>query len=199
MDGVALKISVDSLPAIQRLRAVASKVIDTVPLLKIAGEVMRDSIEQTFSEEGVPAGSWRRLHMSSIATAYSQGGQKRKKAFVKRTGMATKGFLSFATKKKILQGAGLLKNSITYRPASSLEGVAQLVIGSNLIYARIHQLGGVIRPKIKKALRFPIMTAAGVQWVTKRSVTIPARPYLVIRPEDQRNLTEAVEDFLTNP
>lgn len=42
-------------------------------------------------------------------------------------------------------------------------------------YALIQELGGTIRPKTAKALRFPV--AAG-EFVTVKSVTIPARPTL---------------------
>ena len=47
-------------------------------------------------------------------------------------------------------------------------------VGTNVIYARIHELGGTIRPKTQQYLRFPI----GDSWVTVREVTIPPRPYL---------------------
>ncbi len=46
-------------------------------------------------------------------------------------------------------------------------------VGSDAKYARIHQLGGVIRPKGGKALRFAI----GGKTFFRKKVTIPARPY----------------------
>src|SRR5690606_39047061 len=52
--------------------------------------------------------------------------------------------------------------------------------GSNVVYARIHQLGGVVKAKSAKALHFRI---AG-NWFTKQSVTIPARPYLGVDADD---------------
>lgn len=58
-------------------------------------------------------------------------------------------------------------------------------IGSNVVYARIHELGGIIKPRNAKALRFNI---PGVGWRTVKSVTIPARPYL--RPAITGNIRE---------
>lgn len=75
-----------------------------------------------------------------------------------------------------LQDSGALKASIAhiaYRDA--------VEVGSNRIYAAIHQLGGIIRAKNVKNLRFRI----GERWITKPSVTIPARAFLGIDPRDQ--------------
>lgn len=49
------------------------------------------------------------------------------------------------------------------------------ILGSNVIYSSIHELGGTIKPKAAKHLRFKTSDGA---WHTKSSVTIPARPYL---------------------
>lgn len=66
-----------------------------------------------------------------------------------------------------LRERGDLHDSIAWQE----EGSDAVAIGSRMIYARIHQLGGTIRPKEGgKALRTP----AG----PRKSVRIPARPYL---------------------
>lgn len=46
-------------------------------------------------------------------------------------------------------------------------------VGSNMPYARIHEFGGTIFPKLGEFLRFRI----GKRFVSARSVTIPARPH----------------------
>src|SRR5574341_365897 len=81
-------------------------------LLAAAGEVMQGSIAKTFREEGSPAGSWPALASSTLKRV-TPGHKK-------------------------LIGRGRLVRSIVYR----VEGDERLVIGSNLIYAAIHQLGG---------------------------------------------------------
>ena len=62
-----------------------------------------------------------------------------------------------------------LKNSITY----AVVGDNRLLIGTNLVYAAIHQLGGM----------------AGRGHRSK----IPPRPYLVFRPEDPERLREGMD------
>lgn len=91
---------------------------------------------------------------------------------------------------------GRLRSSITHdvrEGGNSIEGV----IGSNVIYARIHELGGVIRPKTPGGkLRFQTKEGA---WVTTDSVTIPARPYLapaVNSPFAQRAIYTFITDEL---
>lgn len=71
----------------------------------------------------------------------------------------------------ILIRSGRLKNSIT----QAISGNA-LTIGTNLIYARIHQFGG-------KAGR-------------GHRATIPARPYLVFRPEDPEMIARKMEAYI---
>lgn len=78
--------------------------------------------------------------------------------------------------------SGRLRASITSRVKIEGDRVTG-VLGSNVIYARIHELGGIIRARNAKALVFKI---PGVGWRQAQSVTIPARPYL--RPAITRNL-----------
>lgn len=79
--------------------------------------------------------------------------------------------------------SGGLKGSITFAT-----GASQVAVGSNKVYAAIHQFGGVIRPKNARALVFRI----GDRVIRARSVTIPARPYVGFGPADE----EAVLDII---
>lgn len=89
-----------------------------------------------------------------------------------------------------------LRNSI--RATSNKTGFA---VGTNLVYARPHQLGDegrkmTIRAKTSRGLRFKI----GGKWITKKQVTIttntPARPYLGISEEDMLEIKGTMEDAL---
>lgn len=90
-----------------------------------------------------------------------------------------------------------LKNSISSRATS--EGVA---VGTNKIYAGMHQFGTenepggrlTIRAKTSKGLRFRI----GGRWVTKQEVKIrmPKRAFLGINREDLAEIKSMMEDFL---
>lgn len=83
---------------------------------------------------------------------------------------------------------GNLARSIEFEPSGST-----VAVGSSLIYARIHQLGGEIRPVAARALHFK---GADGGDVFARSVTIPARPYLGLSDENRRDVLEATVDFV---
>jgi phage virion morphogenesis protein len=89
-----------------------------------------------------------------------------------------------------LMDSGLLRRSITYNA-----GTADVTIGTNLKYARIHQLGGTIEPKTKKALAFKIKNKEGNAVVKK--VTIPARPYLGISKDDIEEIKEMIRLYMS--
>lgn len=59
---------------------------------------------------------------------------------------------------------GNLRRSITLEATDRMA-----IVGTNLVYARIQDEGGVITPKKAKYLRFQI----GGKWYTKKQVTIP--------------------------
>ncbi len=57
--------------------------------------------------------------------------------------------------------------------------------GTNVLYARIHQFGGVILPKNKAALSFRLASGA---FVSASKVTMPARPMLGVNDYDRQRL-----------
>lgn len=65
---------------------------------------------------------------------------------------------------------GTLAKSINYK----LQNDHVSKVGSNVVYAAIHEFGGIIRPVTARALVFKVKD----QWVTTQKVTIPERPYL---------------------
>ena len=89
---------------------------------------------------------------------------------------------------RTLTDTGRLMQSITHEASDS--GVA---VGTNVLYAAIHQFGGKITAKTGKGLVFK---GAGDQWVRKQSVTIPARPFLGLDDEDEAEITAIAEDWL---
>jgi phage gpG-like protein len=69
--------------------------------------------------------------------------------------------------------SGDLATSMAHRDTS----LNETMIGSyGVIYARIHELGGEIRPKVKKMLRFQLGNG---KWITTKLVRMPKRPYLL--------------------
>lgn len=83
-----------------------------------------------------------------------------------------------------LLDSGRLRASLTW-----LAGRHSVEVGTNVIYAAIHQLGGTIRAKNAPNLRFQI---AG-RWISKPSVVIPARPFLGIDQEDELEIDAIVQ------
>ncbi len=75
---------------------------------------------------------------------------------------------------KILQDVGELRRSVQYEA-----GQNYVRIGSNLKYARIHQFGGTIHFKKRKG-----------------SVTIPARPYLGVTPNERKHINDLFKAYL---
>lgn len=86
----------------------------------------------------------------------------------------------------ILWDSGMLKDTLAF----DLEGEEAVAIGSMMVYARIHQEGGTIKPKEdRKALNVP---GRGL----RRSVTMPARPYLGISAADRTAVERKVLGWL---
>jgi phage virion morphogenesis protein len=87
----------------------------------------------------------------------------------------------------ILKDTGNLSASIDYKAGNS-----SVEVGSALIYSRIHQFGGEIKPKNGKHLVFPMGNA--LVFATK--VNIPARPYLGVSADDSREALKMVADTI---
>lgn len=86
-------------------------------------------------------------------------------ALAARTQKAKKG-------KGMLRESGALMDSITWQ----IQGAAEVAIGSRMVYARIHQLGGMAGPS--------------------RKVKIPARPYLGLNEEEKAKLQRRIVAWL---
>jgi phage gpG-like protein len=84
---------------------------------------------------------------------------------------------------------GNLTNNIGVRR----EGNTVLAGVFGVVYAKVHEFGGVIVPRRKKFLAFQV----NGEWVFTKKATIPARPYL--RPaidEHMPEVKQAIEDAL---
>ncbi len=88
---------------------------------------------------------------------------------------------------KTLIDTSRLLQSITYEA-----GDAHVEVGTNVIYAAVHQFGAVIRPVAAKALRFVI----GGREVFAQAAAIPARPFLGLDQEDEKEIEATAEDFI---
>lgn len=89
---------------------------------------------------------------------------------------------------KTLDNTGRLKDSVDRYATPN-----KVMVGSNLVYARIHQEGGTITPKKAKKLVF---TGRGGKKAAVDKVTIPARPYLGVSEQDMEEVRATMADFL---
>lgn len=106
------------------------------PELELLGKRMQRSTMTRFREQRAPSGAaWPRPSGLTLSSRVRGGGGG-----------------------KVLSDTGALLRSITSRQPV-VEGNT-VTIGSNLIYAAIHQLGGTIRPKHSKHLAVPVSREA---------------------------------------
>lgn len=108
---------------------------------------------------------------------------------------------------KALLASGRLRSSITFAASAS-----QVEVGTNLIYARIQQLGGTTQmaERTTTIFRSTKDLAKGKSRFVKKSksdfatdhvvpahsVTIPARPYLGVSKSDEQTINATVHKFV---
>ncbi len=161
MSGIQLITRMDVSQAQSAFSRLAQAVSDTTPIMRAIGTGLVASTQDRMDQGVAPdGGAWAPLNPAYAATKRGPG----------------------ILRERAMRGG--LQGSITYRARND-----QVAVGSNKIYAAIHQLGGVIRPKGSGRLVFRL----GNRIVHARSVTIPARPYLGISSDDR----DMIADVLT--
>ncbi|MGH6879282.1 phage virion morphogenesis protein [Hypericibacter sp.] len=88
---------------------------------------------------------------------------------------------------RTLVDSARLLNSITHAASSN-----SVEVGTNVIYAAVHQFGATIMAKAGGFLRFMV----GGRWARKKSVTIPARPFLGIDNQDRDGIEQILGDHV---
>lgn len=86
------------------------------------------------------------------------------------------------------KSSGGLKSSFSYVASDKT-----VQVGTNKEYARIHQFGGVIKPKKGKYLKFENPDGT---WSLVKEVTIPARPFIGISDDDIDDAKHLIADFM---
>ena len=147
-DNKPIEIKLDNKEVLTRLQELASRGENLRPLMKNIAGIMATATEDNFKDEGRPD-KWVDL---------SETTKKQRQKIGKYPG-------------QILQVSGQLASSV-----STAYDDNSAVIGSNLAYAAIHQLGG--------------------QAGKNKKTTIPARPYLKLTDYENIEIVEAIEDFL---
>jgi len=144
-----IEIKIDTAKLTAALKRLAAAGRDLTPAMRKAAGIMVDATEENFDQEGRP--KWKDLAKSTIKQREKEGTWPGK--ILQRSG-----------------GHGLAGSITRHYDATSA------VVGSNLPYARIQQLGG-------KAGR-------------GHKVEIPARPFLKLTEEDEEKIIKSFNTFL---
>ena len=148
MSDKPIEIKIDNNDVERKLLELAQKGENLRPLMKNIAGIFASATEENFKNEGRPD-KWTEL---SEATKKQRTKQKKWPG-------------------QILQVSGQLASSI-----STQYDDESAIIGSNLDYAAIHQLGG--------------------QAGKNKKVEIPARPYLKLTDDDFNEILDATEQYL---
>lgn len=160
MTGVTLTAALEDGPARAALRQVAL-IGRSGELLRAIGTGLARNARERFDDERDPRGmAWQPL--SELYAPIKKG-----PGILRESGMR-----------------GGLQGSITFD--ATMDEVA---VGSNKVYAAVHQFGATIRPKNGPHLIF--RNVHGL--VFAKSVTIDARPYLGISTADEDTILDAAE------
>ena len=142
-----IEVKIDNEDLQRALNQLVERTSDLHPLMKNIAGILEDSVEENFEQECRP--KWEGLKSSTIA-------QRTKKGYYPG---------------KILQMRGELASSITSNYDEN-----SAVIGTNKIYAAIHQFGG--------------KTGKG------KKAEIPARPFLKLTDKENQEVINAVKEHL---
>ncbi len=162
MAGMFVNVVVNGLVGVKaKLSGTISRSLDLSIPLKEASLYMMGSINENFEASGRPI-PWTPLAEST-----------RRSRSIRIFRSRTKSFFAFSRSLEMrpLLGKGILRGSMTPQV-----GLSYFSIGTNLIYARIHQFGGM----------------AGRNHAAK----IPARPYLLFQVEDIPIINQMVTDYI---
>ena len=181
MAGVEINITVEARDIASLLLKVQKRLGDLTPAMQIIGEIVQASTLRNFEVGGRPA--WRSL---SDITVRQREAQKKWPG-------------------QILVRSGDLMRSISYKAEPD-----KVVLSANKVYAAVHQFGakkGAFGQKAVRVKEFMRQSATGKKTKVraherKTSLpwgNIPARPFMVVQPEDWEEIRESLKDFLAQP
>lgn len=177
MAGASMHVNINEKDLAMKLSRFMAGARDMRPAMKDIGEYMMGVTDERFAREEDPSGRpWQPHSPLTLMIAYGwtrrrkDGSSLRRKTHTKKGGL-TAGFERYAMNRKILTLSARLRKSIHYQAAKD-----SVVIGTDAVYAAIHQFGG-------KAGR-------------GRKVSIPARPYLGISDADRSEAVRIIKEHL---
>lgn len=189
MAGFNIRIEIDEEEARRNLSALLERMADPRPFYENVGEQIQFSVIERFQSETAPDGTpWTPLRPATIASRL-----RRKKSA-----------------QGILRDSGAMRTAITHEVAG--DGV-RIGVASGIAYGAIHQFGGTIDMPARAGKIFRRQFADGsfgrrfakrknktsvatdVQ-VGAHQITIPARPFLGLSPQDEADIIEIARRWL---
>lgn len=163
--GISITVTINAAQVRQAFNRLTLLMSDTTPVMRAIGTGLIAGTHDRFQMGVSPEGApWKKLTPQYAMT-------KRGAGILRESAMA-----------------GGLMGSIAMEA-----GRDQVAVGSNKIYAAVHQFGATITPKSGQYLVFWM----GGRLIKARSVTIPERPYLGVSSDDQVMIGDVVTGFLS--
>jgi phage gpG-like protein len=204
MAGIVIRASLQGVElAVRELEGIAARGKDLTPLMGRIGAVILRSVDQNFQAGGRPT-KWKARSASTVAGMVGE---------FQRRAMATKRYQSARTEKtragilgraatratgnQVLIESGKLRQSMTMEVGPN--GVR---VGTADKRGPIHQFGGTIHvPALHaqpgRALRWNGVNGTVFARHTRaHDVTIPARPFLLVQPEDDEKIAALTLEYL---
>ncbi|MDC7787976.1 phage virion morphogenesis protein [Rhodoplanes sp. TEM] len=164
MAGATLETTIDDAVVLKAFAALQRLMTDTTPVLRAIGTGLVENTHTRFEEARDPQGNaWAALNPDYAPLKRGPG-----------------------TLRESAMRGGLM-GSITFRAARD-----SVEVGTNKIYAAVHQFGATIEPV--KASHLVFRLASGLQF--RDSVTIPARPFLGISKADEETIADTIADAI---
>jgi phage gpG-like protein len=211
-----VSVSVDDRQVRIGLGDLRSSVTDVRPLLNIAGEVMRGSIARTFREEGSPAGSWPKLAISTLRKKKYTSGHM----LLVMRGILRSSFTYAPAGNTLTIGTNVVYAAVhqfgsrdyrggftgpmTKEQHSAYEAERVTVEAHKSSRIQGKRYGTDLRTGKDGKVRRVRVRLAGPQNRSKfevgkhqRHQNIPARPFLVFRPEDPQRIADEISSYLS--
>lgn len=189
MTGITIQIQLNSEEARRNLSALVERLSDPRPFYKKVGEIFESSVIDRFQTETAPDGTpWTPLRPSTLASRLRR----------KKSGQG------------ILRDSGALRMAISHQVE---EGGVRVGVASGIKYAAIHQFGGTINMPARTGKIFrrqfadgsfgrrfakrenKTSVATGVR-IGAHRITIPARPFLGVSPQDEADIIDLARGWL---
>jgi phage virion morphogenesis protein len=181
-----IRVTIDNTAALAALRRTREGLLNLRPAMKNVGEYLLLETDDRFRSQTAPDGAqWK-----PISRSWRQ--------YKVKHGHIT----------KILQMRGRLRKSIVYKASAD-----QVSVGTNVVYANIHQFGGDITHYARsQTANFRIDKKTGQSRFAKKkkanfsqnvtigahTTSITARPFLGVNDENERAIGRIVADYIND-